>query len=186
MYLVEKTLLPEVLILTPKLFEDERGTFFEAYSERSLQQAGIVFRARQENHIVNIQANVIRGLHFQNAPYAQAKIVRCTKGRVDDVAVDLRRGSPTYLQWVMVELSGENKRQLYLPKGFAHGVISRSAYSEIQYVVDEPYCPQADRNIRYDDPCIGVQWGCGSPVLSQKDQAAPLLAESDCNFVWEK
>ena len=133
---------------------------------------------------MNICAGVIRGLHFQNDPYAQAKIVRCIKGTVDDVAVDLRKGSPTYLKWVMVELSDDNKKQLFLPKGFAHGVISRSEYSEIQYVVDEFYAPDADRNIRWNDPEINVEWGIDTPILSPKDQNAPLLCESDCNFIY--
>lgn len=184
MYIIEKTLLPEVLILTPKVFADDRGYFYEAYSEKALADVGIAFHAKQENHIMNVCSGVIRGLHFQNAPYAQAKIVRCIKGVVDDVAVDLRKGSPTYLKWVMVELSEENKKQIFLPKGFAHGVISRSEYSEVQYVVDEGYAPEADRNIRWDDPEIGVDWGIDTPVLSPKDQNAPLLRESDCNFIY--
>lgn len=184
MYTVEKTLLPEVLILTPKVFRDDRGYFYETYSEKALADVGIEFHSKQENHIMNASAGVIRGLHFQNAPYAQAKIVRCIKGVVDDVAVDLRKGSPNYLKWVMVELSEDNKKQLYIPKGFAHGVISRSEYSEIQYVVDEPYAPDADRNICWDDSEIGVDWDVAVPVLSPKDQNAPLLSESDCNFIY--
>lgn len=184
MYTVEKTELPGVVVLTPKVFADERGFFFEAYNEKALQETGIEFHAVQENHIMNRCPGVIRGLHFQNDPYAQAKLVRCIKGVVDDVAVDLRKGSPTYLQWVMVELSEENKKQLFLPKGFAHGVISRSEYSEVQYVVDESYCPQADRNIQYNEPKIDVQWNVKRPVLSPKDRNAPSLDESDCNFVY--
>lgn len=186
MYTAEKTSIPEVVVLTPKVFEDERGYFFEAYSEKALAEAGIEFHAVQENHIMNACPGVIRGLHFQNEPFAQAKLVRCIKGVVDDVAVDLRKGSPTYLKWVMVELSEDNKKQLYLPKGFAHGVISRSEYSEVQYVVDEGYAPQADRNIRYDEADIGVDWKTDKPVLSPKDQNAPSLKESDCNFVYKK
>lgn len=185
MYIVEKTALPEVVILTPNIFADDRGHFFETYSEKALAEVGITFQVKQENHIMNLQPNVIRGLHFQNAPHAQAKIVRCVRGIVDDVAVDLRKGSPTYLKWVMVELSGENRKQLYLPKGFAHGVISRSQYSEIQYVVDEGYAPQADRSICFDDALIGVEWRTAHPLLSPKDQNAPFLRESDCNFVYE-
>lgn len=108
MYEMEKTALPGVVILTPKVFMDDRGNFFETYSERSLQEMGIDFHVKQENHIMNVCAGVIRGLHFQNDPYAQAKLVRCIKGVVDDVAVDLRKGSPTYLKWIMVELSEDN------------------------------------------------------------------------------
>ena len=182
MYTVEKTDIDGVLVLTPRVFDDGRGCFFETFSEKALEVVGIGFHTCQENHIVNKGAGVIRGLHFQNSPCAQAKIVRCIRGVVDDVAVDLRKGSPTYLRWVMVELSEENRRQLFLPKGFAHGVISRSEYSEIQYVVDAPYCPQQDRNIRDDEPLIGVLWNCDRPILSLKDRNAPSLEQSDCNF----
>lgn len=184
MYSMEQTAIPEVRILTPRVFNDERGCFFETYSEPSVHELGIDFRAVQENHIINTKRSVLRGLHFQNVPCAQAKLVRCISGVVDDVAVDLRKGSPTYLKWVMVELSAENRRQLFIPRGFAHGVISRSDYSEVQYVVDAPYCPEADRSIRFDDPAIGVDWRESCPVLSAKDRAAPLLCDSDCNFVY--
>jgi dTDP-4-dehydrorhamnose reductase/dTDP-4-dehydrorhamnose 3,5-epimerase len=182
MYLAEKSSIPEVIILTPKIFHDERGFFYESYSEKALKDVGIDFSAKQENHIMNSCSGIIRGLHFQNPPYAQAKIVRCIKGCVDDVAVDLRKNSPTYLKWVMVKLSEDNKKQLYLPKGFAHGVISRSEYSEIQYVVDEIYSPESDRSIQYNDPQIGVDWNINNPILSDKDRNAPFLKESDCNF----
>lgn len=182
MYIVEKTDIPEVVILTPRVFPDDRGFFFEAYNEAALDEAGIKFRAVQENYIMNAKPGVIRGLHFQNDPCAQAKIVRCSVGEVDDVAVDLRKGSPTYLKWVMVRLTAENKKQLYLPKGFAHGVISRSDYSEVQYVVDAGYAPQCDRNVLWNDPEINVDWGIAAPVLSPKDEKAPLLCDSDCNF----
>lgn len=186
MYSVEKTELDGVVILTPQSFADERGMLFETYSERALRDVGIEFTACQENHIVNTWAGVIRGLHFQNNPCAQAKLVRCICGVVDDYAVDLRRGSPTYLKWIKVELSQENRRQLFLPKGFAHGVISRSEYSEIQYVVDNFYAREYDRGVRFDDPAIGVDWENDDPVLSEKDRNAPLLRDSDCNFTYSK
>jgi len=182
MYMLEDTAISEVKVLVPKVFVDDRGVFFETYSENALNAWGIAFDAVQENHIINARKGVIRGLHFQNDPYAQAKLVRCIRGTVDDVAVDLRKGSPTYLKWVMVELSEENRKQLYIPKGFAHGVISRTEYSEIQYVVDAGYCPQSDRSIRFDDAAIGVDWKEAEPVLSVKDENAPCLANSDCNF----
>lgn len=182
MYILESTNIPDVKILSPKVFADDRGYFYETYSQKALEQCRISFKVKQENHIMNVSSGVIRGLHFQNFPYAQAKIVRCIKGEVDDVAVDLRKNSPTYLQWVMVTLSEENKKQLYIPKGFAHGVISRSDYSEVQYVVDEVYSPEYDRNIKWNDPQISVQWGVTTPILSEKDLKAPLLCDSDCNF----
>lgn len=182
MYIAEKTAIPEVVILTPRVFADDRGYFYETYSEKALEEVGIRFEAKQENHIMNAKAGVIRGLHFQNDPHAQAKLVRCIKGRVDDVAVDLRKGSPTYLKWVMVELSEDNRKQLFLPRGFAHAVISRSEYSEVQYVTDNFYAPESDRSIRWDDPEIGVEWNVENPVLSPKDANAPALKDCDCNF----
>lgn len=184
LYYAEPTEIKDVIVLIPKTFPDDRGCFFEVYSEKALKDIGIDFKLSQENYIVNEQKGVIRGLHFQNDPYAQAKIVRCINGEVDDVAVDMRKGSPTYLKWVMVRLTAQNKKQLYLPKGFAHGVISRTQYSEVQYVVDEGYAPEADRNIRYDDPEINVDWMEDLPILSAKDKNAPSLRESDCNFVY--
>lgn len=186
MYTVEETIIPEVRILSPKIFSDDRGYFLEVYSEASLKECGIEFHAVQENYIINVNRGVIRGLHYQNAPFAQAKIVRCIKGIVDDVAVDLRKGSPFYLKWVMMELSETNRKQLYVPKGFAHGVISRSMYSEIQYVVDEGYHPQFDRSICFNDDRIGVDWMEKSPILSTKDAIAPRIDESDCNFEYYK
>lgn len=184
MYTMEHTSIPEIKVLTPRRFADERGCFFEVYSEPSLQALGLVFSAVQENHIINVQASVLRGIHFQNDPHAQGKIVRCIRGVVDDYAVDLRKNSPTYLKWVKVELSEENGKQLFIPHGFGHAVISRSEYSEIQYVTDAGYCPQADRSIRYDDPEINIDWCCDAPILSAKDQSAPYLKDSDCNFYY--
>lgn len=184
MYTMEHTSIPEIKVLTPRVFADERGCFFEVYSEPSLKELGLAFTAVQENYIVNTKPGIIRGIHFQNGPHAQGKIVRCIRGAVDDYAVDLRKNSPTYLQWVKVELTEENRKQLFIPQGFGHAVISRSEYSEIQYVVDAGYCPQADRSIRYDDPQINVDWGCDAPILSAKDQNAPYLKDCDCNFVY--
>lgn len=184
MYDKTETGLPGVVILTPKQFKDDRGVFFETYSEKALAEVGIEFHAKQENHIFNNKKGVIRGLHFQNDPYAQAKLVRCIRGVVDDVAVDMREGSPTYLQWVIVELSAENSKQLFIPRGFAHGVISRTEISEVQYIVDNYYSPQSDRNIVYNDFTIGVDWKEEKPILSNKDLNAPTIRESDCNFIY--
>lgn len=117
---------------------------------------------------------------------AQAKIVRVTRGAVMDVAVDLRKGSPTYLQWVSVELSAENKRQFYIPRGFGHGFVALTDDVNFCYKVDNLYSKECDRSIRFDDPAIGVEWGVSEPVLSDKDKNAPLLADSDCNFVYGK
>ena len=134
----------------------------------------------------NAQKGTLRGIHFQQSPMAQAKIVRVTRGAVMDVAVDLRKGSPTYLQWVSVELRAENKRQFYIPRGFGHGFVALTDDVNFCYKVDNLYSKECDRSIRFDDPAIGVEWGVSEPVLSDKDKNAPLLADSDCNFVYGK
>ena len=128
----------------------------------------------------------MRGIHFQNAPMAQAKLVRVIRGAVLDVAVDLRKGSPTYRQWVGVELSAENKRMLFIPRGFGHGFVTLTDNVEFCYKVDNLYSQECDRGIRFDDPSIGVDWGVANPILSQKDSSSPLLDDSDCNFVYDE
>lgn len=177
-----KTEIEEVLILEPKVFGDYRGWFTETYSKTKFQELGIDVEFVQDNHSMSSQKGTLRGLHFQANPKAQTKLVRCTKGRILDVAVDLRKGSPTYKQWVGVELSEENKKQLLVPKGFAHGFLTLTDDAEVQYKVDEYYAPECDRSIRFDDPEISVEWEIKDPILSEKDLKAPLLADSDVNF----
>jgi dTDP-4-dehydrorhamnose 3,5-epimerase len=139
----------------------------------------------QDNQSYSAQKGILRGIHFQNAPYAQAKLVRVTRGAVMDVAVDLRRGSPTYKHWVAVELSAENKRMQLIPRGFGHGFRTLTDDVEFCYKVDNLYSRECDRGIRFDDPSIGVNWGeVKEELLSQKDMTAPLLDDSDCNFVY--
>ena len=121
-------------------------------------------------------------MHFQNNPMAQAKIIRCTKGRVTDYAIDMRKNSPTYLKYVSAELSAENKLQFYLPRGFAHGVISLEDDTVIEYFADNPYSPENDRSVRYNDPDINIDWGTDRLILSDKDKNAPFVSECDCNF----
>ncbi|MEG0505101.1 MAG: dTDP-4-dehydrorhamnose 3,5-epimerase, partial [Raoultibacter sp.] len=130
------------------------------------------------------QTGTLRGIHFQNAPMSQAKLVRATRGAVMDVAVDLRRGSPTYLKWISAELSAENKRMLFIPRGFGHGFVTLTNDVEFVYKVDNLYSMECDRGIRFDDPSIGVEWGILNPILSQKDTTSPMLSDSDCNFVF--
>lgn len=132
---------------------------------------------------MSAQKGTLRGLHFQTNPNAQTKLVRCTKGKILDVAVDLRKGSSTYKKWVGVELSDKNKKQLLIPKGFAHGFITLTDNVEVQYKVDEYYAPECDRSIRFDDPEIGVEWEIEDPILSEKDLSAPLLKDSDVDFI---
>ena len=182
---VIETKLPGVLILAPKVHGDHRGWFVETYSKRTLADLGIHHEFVQDNHSFSAQQGTLRGLHFQNNPKAQTKLVRCTRGRILDVAVDIRRGSPTFAQWVAVELSADNQHQLLVPKGFAHAFLTLTENVEVQYKVDEYYAPDCDRSIRFDDPQIGVDWGVDvTPVLSDKDLKAPLLQDCDFNFTF--
>ena len=181
---IEKTTLAGVLILEPQIFGDHRGWFTETYSRRRMLENGLDISFVQDNHSFSAQKGTLRGLHFQNDPKAQTKLVRCTRGRLLDVAVDIRKGSPTYKQWIAVELADDNHRQLLIPKGFAHGFVTLTEDVEVEYKVDEYYAPECDRSIRYDDPDIGVDWGDITPVLSAKDQNAPLLKDSDVNFAF--
>lgn len=178
------TKLPGVCIVEPVVHGDHRGYFMEAYSTAVFAAIGIDTVFVQDNQSFSAQKGVLRGIHFQNAPMAQAKLVRVTKGAVLDVAVDLRKGSPTYCQWVSVELSAENKRMFYIPRGFGHGFVTLTDNVEFCYKVDNLYSRECDRGIRFNDPAIGVAWGIEAPILSQKDTTSPLLSESDCNFIY--
>ena len=181
------TALPGVCIVEPQAYGDHRGYFMETYSTRAFEQIGITAVFVQDNQSFTAQKGTLRGIHFQNAPMAQAKLVRVTRGAVMDVAVDLRRDSPTYRQWVAVELSAENKRMLYLPRGFGHGFRTLTDDVEFCYKVDNLYSKEHDRGIRFDDPAIGVDWGeVVEELLSAKDTSAPLLEESDCNFLYKQ
>ncbi len=177
-----KTDIEEVLIIEPKVFGDHRGWFTETYSKKMFRELGINIDFIQDNHSFSAQKGTLRGLHFQLVPKAQTKLVRCTKGKILDVAVDLRKGSPTFKKWVVIELTKENKKQLLIPKGFAHGFLTLTDDVEVQYKVDEYYAPECDRSIRFDDPEIGVEWGVEKLILSEKDLNAPLLRDSDINF----
>jgi len=179
---IVKTNVEDVIIIEPKVFGDHRGWFTETYSKEKFKEHGVEIDFIQDNHSFSAQKGTLRGLHFQLNPKAQTKLVRCTKGKILDVAVDLREGSPTYKKWIAVELTEDNKKQLLVPKGFAHGFLTLTDDVEVQYKVDEYYSPENDRSVRFDDPEIGVVWGVDSPILSDKDLNAPLLEESDINF----
>ena len=179
-----QTELPNVKILLPRVFGDNRGWFMESWSKRDMEKAGLFFEFLQDNHSFSAQKGTLRGLHFQKNPYAQAKLVRCARGAIVDVAVDIRRGSPCFGKWTAVELSSENKKQLLIPRGFAHGFLTLTDDVEILYKADQYYSPEADRSVAWNDPAIGIQWGIAAPILSLKDQNAPLLANSDANFVY--
>ena len=180
-----RTELPGVCIIEPKVFGDHRGYFMETWSKREMERLGFTFDFVQDNESFTAEKGTIRGIHFQIDPMAQAKIVRVSQGAVLDVAVDLRKGSPYYKQWVAVELSAENHRQLLLPRGFGHGFVTLTDDVLFLYKVDNAYSPECDRSIRFDDPEISVDWGVTDPILSVKDRTAPFLADSDCNFVYK-
>lgn len=181
---IERTALEGVLILTPRRFGDARGFFCETWNRTRLQEAGIDIDFVQDNHSLSARTGTIRGLHFQAPPRAQAKLVRCGRGVLFDVAVDIRRGSPTYGRWTGVELSFENGRQLLVPAGFAHGFATRAPDTEIIYKCSDTYAPETEGALRWDDPEIGIDWGLsGDPLLSDKDAAAPGLADLDSPFL---
>ena len=181
----EKTSLEGVYIIIPQVFGDHRGWFTETYNAEKFKEIGIDTVFVQDNHSYSAQKGTLRGLHFQNAPMAQTKLLRCIRGKILDVAVDLRKGSPNYKKWVSVELSAENQKMIYIPKGFAHGFLTLSEDVEVQYKVDNVYSREHDRSVRFNDPEIGVDWGTDSPILSDKDINAPYLKDSDVNFVFE-
>ncbi|WP_277668757.1 dTDP-4-dehydrorhamnose 3,5-epimerase [Caproiciproducens galactitolivorans] len=182
---VIKTDVLDVYILEPQVFGDSRGWFMESWSKRAMEEAGLFYDFVQDNQSFSAKKGTLRGLHFQKGKDSQAKLVRCTRGAVLDVAVDLRKGSPTYKKWASVELSAENKRQFLIPRGFAHAFLTLTDDVEFQYKADNFYAPASDRNIRWNDPEIGVEWGVDNPILSEKDQKAPFLSESDVDFVYE-
>ena len=176
--------IPEVLIIEPDIFGDHRGWFVESYTEEKYHKIGIANRFIQDNHSFTREKGTIRGLHFQIHPMAQAKLVRCSRGEIYDVVVDLRRGSPTYKRWTGIAISEQNQWQIYVPKGFAHGFVTLTDDVEVQYKVDEYYSRENDRSIRFDDPELNIDWGVANPILSDKDANAPLLAMSDVNFIY--
>jgi dTDP-4-dehydrorhamnose 3,5-epimerase len=177
-----KTDIQDLLVIEPDVHGDYRGWFSESYNQEVFKKNGVDIIFVQDNHSYNIQKGVLRGLHFQNNPNAQTKLVRCTKGRIWDVAVDLRKSSPTYLKWFGIELSADNHKMLFVPQGFAHGFITLEEHCEVQYKVDNFYDKSTDRSIQYDDEQIGIQWPDIEVVISEKDKNAPLLKDSDVNF----
>lgn len=183
---VIRTDVLDVYILEPKVFGDHRGWFMESWSEKKMEDAGLHYNFIQDNHSFSAQKGTLRGLHFQKGEAAQAKLVRCAKGAVLDVAVDMRKGSPSYKKWVAVELSAENYRQLLIPRGFLHGFVTLTDDVEFLYKADNLYSPENDRNILWNDPEIGVEWNVTNPVISDKDLKAPKLSESDIDFVYQK
>jgi dTDP-4-dehydrorhamnose 3,5-epimerase len=173
---VTETALPGVLLIEPKVFGDERGFFFESYHAGRYAEAGIPARFVQDNVSRSVRGT-LRGLHFQE-PHAQGKLVQVLAGAVYDVAVDIRRGSPHFGQWVAYELSAANKLQLWVPPGFAHGFCVISESADFMYKCTDLYNPSCERGIAWDDPTLGIPWPVGQPILSAKDRAAPRLADA--------
>jgi dTDP-4-dehydrorhamnose 3,5-epimerase len=174
--------LQGVKVLEPKYFEDFRGYYCETYSSRTLREFGIDTVFKQDNHSLSLKKGILRGIHFQINPRPQIKLVRCTRGRVMDYVVDLRGDSPDFKKWIQIELSEENRRQIWIPAGFGHAFLTLTDNCEVLYKVDEWYFPEYDRAIAWDDPEIAVDWGVSAPIVSEKDRTAPRLAESDVNF----
>lgn len=178
-----KTNLDGVVIVEPNVFGDHRGWFMETYNETNLLEAGINIKFVQDNQSFSAAKGTLRGLHYQLDPKAQTKLVRCTRGAIYDVAVDIRKGSPTYGQWFGIELTEQNKKQLLIPKGFAHGFMTLTENVEVQYKVDELYAPECDRGIIWNDPTIGIKWPMDiDPILSGKDEKATVLKDAENNF----
>jgi dTDP-4-dehydrorhamnose 3,5-epimerase len=175
-------------LINPKRFADGRGWFSETYNARSYAALGVDVEFCQDNHSLSKPAGVIRGLHFQRPPHAQAKLVRCVRGRIWDVAVDIRAGSPTYGKAVGAELSGDNGRQLFVPAGFAHGFLTLEPDTEVEYKVSDYYAPDCDGGLIWDDPDLALDWPLpagSAPVLSDKDRALPRLAAFDSPFPYD-
>lgn len=176
-----KTAIPDVMIFEPKVFGDDRGYFLESYNKKIFDEAvGRSVEFVQDNHSQS-QKGVLRGLHYQLAPYSQGKLVRCIEGAVFDVAVDIRKSSQTFGQWVGVELSAENKRQLWIPEGFAHGFLTLSSRVQFAYKATNYYSPGHERSIIWNDKDIGIKWpNCKELILSEKDRSASSLILSEC------
>lgn len=183
-----ETKIPGVLIIETDVFKDQRGYFTETYNKSKYEAMGITTEFVQDNRSFSAQKGTLRGLHWQNPPFAQAKLVSCSRGAVMDVAVDIRKGSPTFGQWVSVELSDKNHRQIFIPRGFAHGFLTLTEDVEFCYKCDNVYNKAAEGGMRYDAPEVNVDWGSLlmgiEPVLSEKDLTGPALEDSDNQFVY--
>lgn len=178
--------IPEVRLITPQKFGDDRGFFSETYNKQSMTEAGFDADFVQDNQSLSAAKGVLRGLHFQAPPFAQAKLVRCTRGSIYDVAVDIRKGSPTYGQWVGAEISAENWTQIFVPRGFAHGFVTLEPMTEVQYKVDNFYDGPSDGGLPFDDPAFDINWPeVGALTLSDKDKVHTSFADFNSPFDYE-
>ena len=181
-----RTCLPGVLVITPSRFEDKRGWFSATWTRASFAEVGIELDFVQDNHSFSAACGTLRGMHYQKPPHAQDKLVRCSRGAIWDVVVDVRQGSPSFGQWLGEELTAENGKQMLVPKGFLHGFVTREPDTEIIYKCSDYYAPDCDGAVRFDDPDIGIDWGLGetTPVLSDKDASAQLLRDFESPFTY--
>ncbi|BAD66223.1 dTDP-4-dehydrorhamnose 3,5-epimerase [Shouchella clausii] len=177
-----ETKFADAFLLEPTVFGDHRGFFMESYNKDTFKEIGIEIDFIQDNHSLSQTPGTLRGLHYQLAPKAQTKLIRATKGAIYDVIVDIRKESSTYGQWQGFILTAENKRQLLVPKGFAHGFCTLVENTEVQYKVDELYSPEHDRGIAWDDPVLSIDWPVSNPILSDKDVKHPNLEQAENNF----
>lgn len=179
---VIETKLEGVVIIEPDVFGDNRGFFMESWSKRKMEEVGLFYEFIQDNHSSSTVKGTLRGIHYQIGTFAQAKLVRCTRGAVLDVAVDLRKSSSTYKQWVSIELTEENKKQFLIPRGFGHGFVTLTDQVEFLYKADNYYDKASEGGIRWNDPEISIDWGVNEPILSPKDAKAPLLRDAKFEF----
>lgn len=178
-----KTELQDAYIIEPDYYGDSRGWFMESYTKNKLTEITNT-EFVQDNQSYSSQKGIIRGLHCQIPPNAQTKLIRCTRGEIYDVIVDIRKGSPTYKKWIKVLLTEENKKQLFIPKGFLHGFETLTDNVEVQYKVDAYYSKDCDRSVKFNDKEFCIQWDFDNPILSNKDETAPLFKDSDCLFTY--
>ncbi|HZG59611.1 MAG TPA: dTDP-4-dehydrorhamnose 3,5-epimerase [Anoxybacillus sp.] len=179
-----ETRFKDAFLIEPKVFGDHRGFFMESYNDKVFKELGFNYEFVQDNHSLSVEVGTLRGLHYQLEPYAQTKLVRVIRGAIYDVIVDIRKGSPTYGEWQGFILSEGNKRQLLVPKGFAHGFCTIVPNTEVLYKVDNYYSPEHDRGICWNDPDLNIDWPTNSPILSEKDSKHPRLAEAENNFTY--
>lgn len=182
---ITATDLVGAFVIEPDVHGDARGWFMETYTQNKMGDLARV-NFVQDNQSYSAQKGILRGLHCQTNPHCQTKLIRCTRGEIADVIVDIRRGSPTYKKWIKVVLSADNKKQLFIPKGFLHGFVTLTDDVEVQYKVDDYYNKECDRSVKFNDQAFGVEWGIENPILSDKDKNAPLFADSDCIFEYEE
>lgn len=174
--------LSGVLLIEPTVFGDHRGFFMESYNLKKFAEFGIEFNFIQDNQSLSVEAGTLRGLHYQLNPMAQTKLIRTISGAIYDVVIDIRKDSPTFGQWEAFIISEENKRQLIVPRGFAHGFCTLVANTQVQYKVDQYYSQEHDRGILWNDPYLGITWPTSNPILSDKDKLHPVFQDAEMNF----